>query len=102
MELRDTRGADHLVAAYAKIRGMLTAYEVGLCEWNTKEKGFQRLEAVWKDKDDSTPPPFFPDGHVVQWTDAKGEEWLLFGDPFPRLRCPATYEAGATRRLGRS
>ncbi len=93
VELRDTRGADHLVAAYAKIRGMLAAYEVGLCEWNTKEKGFQRLEAVWKRKDDSTPPPFFPDGHVVQWTDAKGEEWLLFGDPFPRLRCRATYEA---------
>jgi hypothetical protein len=93
VELRDSRGQDHLVAAYAKIRGMLTAYEVGLCEWSNKEEVFKRTKVIWERKDDSTPLPFFPDGHVVSWTDAEGEEWLLFGDPFPRLRCRASYES---------
>jgi putative spermidine/putrescine transport system ATP-binding protein len=33
-------------------------------------------------------PPPTPMGHPVFWTDEAGRKWLLFGDPFPTLRCP--------------
>jgi len=91
--LKDKEGHDHLVAAYAKIRGMLTAYEVGLCEWNSGKQTFERSKIVWKQENESDKPPLYPDGHVVPWTDTEGEEWLLYGDPFPRLKCRASYEA---------
>lgn len=91
--VKDQAGAERLVASYSKIRGMLTAYEVGLCEWDAEKQVFERSKVVWERQDDAPDTPFFPDGHVVRWTDERGEEWLLFGDPFPRLRCRATYEA---------
>ncbi|NDB74677.1 MAG: hypothetical protein EB141_03365, partial [Verrucomicrobia bacterium] len=31
------------------------------------------------------------------WQDAGGKVWLLFGNPLPRLRCPATFEAWQNR-----
>ena len=34
-----------------------------------------------------------PDGHPAFWKDAHGIEWVLFGNPLPTLRCPATFEA---------
>ena len=27
------------------------------------------------------------------WKDPDGKSWVLFGDPLPRLRCPASFEA---------
>lgn len=91
--LRGKDAKEHLVAAYAKIRGMLMAYEVGLCEWNPGKQIFERSKVVWKQENKSDKPPLYPDGHVVQWTDADEERWLLYGDPFPRLKCRASYEA---------
>jgi hypothetical protein len=32
------------------------------------------------------------DGHPVFWNDDRGKKWLLFGNPLPTLRCPATFE----------
>jgi hypothetical protein len=34
-----------------------------------------------------------PDGHPAFWKDPQGKEWVLFGNPLPTLRCPATFEA---------
>ena len=34
-----------------------------------------------------------PEGHPVLWKDQAGKEWVLFGNPLPTLRCPATFEA---------
>jgi hypothetical protein len=34
-----------------------------------------------------------PEGHPVFWQDTAGKEWVLFGNPLPTLRCPATFEA---------
>ena len=31
-------------------------------------------------------------GQSVFWTDEQKKEWVLFGDPFPALRCPAFFE----------
>ena len=34
-----------------------------------------------------------PEGHPVFQEDADGKRWVVFGDPLPKLRCPATFEA---------
>ena len=34
-----------------------------------------------------------PLGHSVNWSDAEGKQWTLFGDPFPSLKCPADFES---------
>ena len=38
-------------------------------------------------------PPLTLEGHPVFWKDKTGTEWLLFGDPFPRVKCRPTFEA---------
>ncbi|MCA9424573.1 MAG: hypothetical protein KC994_05840, partial [Candidatus Omnitrophica bacterium] len=43
-------------------------------------------------EENSKRPPS-PEGHPVYWTDADGKEWILFGDPFPTLKCEPTFEA---------
>jgi hypothetical protein len=86
-------GQPRLVASYSKIRNHLEAYEWGLCVWNEEKQEFERLRVLWTKSDTSPRPPPLPQGHPVPWKDAEGTEWLLFGDPFPRLRCPARFEA---------
>src|SRR6202034_4403717 len=45
-------------------------------------------------KSESTPKrPVTPEGQPVLWKDSEGRAWALFGDPFPKLRCPASFEA---------
>ena len=93
VSLPDKTGKGHLVATYVKIHPPLEAYECGLCVWNDSAETFEKIKAVWT-KSEATPAcPPVPDGHPSFWTDAQGKHWLLFGDPLPRLRCPATYEA---------
>lgn len=46
-------------------------------------------------------PPGFTDGHPAFWTDEKGKRWVLFGNPFPRLQCPATFEGWKDRNAWR-
>lgn len=89
--LPDANGRPHLVASYAKIRPPLTAYEKGLCEWNATTGNFERIKVLWTLSDQQPEPPSIPHGHPVRTTDAEGKEWIEFGDPFPTLRCRATY-----------
>ncbi len=78
-------------ATYAKIRGFLQEYELGLCVWEKEEANFKRQRVVWKDGDG--PKPLVLQGHPLRWRDASGKNWLLFGDPFPAARCPDDFEA---------
>lgn len=88
----DLEGKMRLVAAYDKIKGHLTTYERGLCVWNDDTEEYERLKILWtRSVNDSEPPPA-PNGHPVTWQDEEGRSWLLFGDPFPNLKCPATFE----------
>lgn len=48
---------------------------------------------LWKKTDATPKPPPLPEGHPVFWKDESGKDWLLFGNPLPKLRCPATFEA---------
>jgi len=89
--VRDRIGQPHLVASYMKIKPPMEAYQLGLAIWNGT--AFETLRIVWTKSGESPKPPPIPEGHPIIWTNAAGEPWLLFGNPFPNLKCPATYEA---------
>jgi len=86
--LRDRTGKPRLVGSYTKIAPPMDAYEWGLCVWNDKTEEFERLRVVWTKSETSPKPPPVPEGHPVFWKDESGKEWVLFGNPFPKLRCP--------------
>jgi len=91
--LPDGNGTPRLVAAYVKIKPPLEAYEAGLCVWNEAKASFERHRVVWKMSDAAPKRPPMPHGHAAFWRDAQGKHWVLFGNPLPTLRCPATFEA---------
>jgi hypothetical protein len=93
VSLPDKTGTPRLVASYSKIIPPLEAYEFGLCVWNDTTANFEPLRVVWTKSEPTPKRPPAPEGHPVFWKDEAGREWVLFGDPFPRLRCPATFEA---------
>lgn len=92
-DLPDSNGKRRLVGTYIKVKPPLTAYESGLCVWNDDTENFEQHKVLWEKTDESPKPPPAPEGHPVFWTDEAGKEWVLFGDPFPKLKCPATFEA---------
>ena len=91
--LPDQAGTQHLVASYMKIKPPMDAYEWGLCVWNDTNANFQPLRVLWTKSEKTPERPPVPDGHPYFWKDASGREWVLFGNPFPMLRCPATFES---------
>lgn len=93
VSLADQQGEPHLVAAYAKIKPPLEVYQWGLCVWNESTQRFEPLKVVWTKNDSQPTPPKVPEGHAVPWRDESGRSWILFGNPFPSLRCPASFEA---------
>lgn len=80
-----------LLATYSKIKGHLEEYEVGLCWWDYNTDNFTAKRVLWKQGDGEK--GLIPKGHPVLWKDPEDKEWVLFGDPFPTMRCPATVEA---------
>ena len=93
VSLPDKNGTEHLVATYAKIKPPLDPYEKGLCVWNDLTGSFERLRVVWAESAQVPKPPPMPDGQPARWRDEQGREWVVFGNPLPTLRCPATFEA---------
>lgn len=91
--LPDRDGNPRLVASYVKIKPPLEAYEKGLCVWDDQSQKFQRLKIIWSKSDAAAKPPPVPDGHPVLWQDDDGQQWVLFGNPLPVLKCPANFEA---------
>jgi hypothetical protein len=100
--LQDAGGVEKLVGCYCKIRNHLEAYEWGLCVWNDQTEQFDPLRTIWTKSDKTPNAPLVPNGHASRWKDAAGQEWLLFGEPFPHLRMPATYEAWQDPTLWKS
>ena len=92
VSLQDKTGTEHLVAFYRKITPPLKPYEAGLCVWSDASQSFEHLLTVWKESDDAPNPALLVDGHPTFWTDPQGVRWLLFGNPLPRVRLPATFE----------
>ena len=93
VSLPDSAGESRLVATYFKINPPLEAYECGLCVWNDDLERFEPLRRIWTKSETSPKHPPVPQGHPVIVDAEGGKQWLLFGDPLPKLRCPATFEA---------
>ncbi len=84
--LPDEKGTSHLVGHFVKVRGMLDIYRRGLCEWDDEAAAFREV-LVFPESQQIT-----PDGHPFRVTEEE-KEFLIFADPLPRLKIPATYEA---------
>jgi len=93
VNLPDHTGAERLVGTYVKVKPPLEAYQVGLCVWNDDTANFEQLRVLWTKSDASPKQPPAPEGHPLFWKDPQGKRWVLFGNPLPALRCPATFEA---------
>lgn len=93
VSLPDQAGNHHLVASYLKVKNFLQAYEAGLCIWDENSQSFIKHRVLWEHSPDHPTPPTIPEGHPVIWSDDSQQPWLLFGDPFPKLQMPATFEA---------
>jgi hypothetical protein len=91
--LPDKTGKERLVGTYVKIRNHLEAHQMGLCVWDDETEEFKLHRLFWTKTEDDSSPPVAPQGHPAFWTDQDGKQWVLFGDPLPKLRCPATFEA---------
>jgi len=87
--LPDKTGASRLCATYLKIKPPLDPYQFGLCAWNDEKEIFEHVRTAWKKGETQQPPQ----GHAALWKDPAGKEWLLVGNPLPRIRCAATFEA---------
>ncbi len=92
VSLPDAQGREHLVATYVKVRDHLREYRSGLVVWNDATESFELFRLLWEESDAAPRPPLAPDGHAVKWTDDAGKSWVLFCNPFPMMRCPATFE----------
>ncbi len=92
VSLPDKTGVPRLCGSYMKIRNHLEIYEWGLCVWNDAREAFEPLRVIWTRSDASPKAPLVPDGHTTFWKDAQGRGWVLFGNPLPTVRCPATFE----------
>jgi hypothetical protein len=92
VSLDDAQGTAHLVSTYVKVDAPLAVWQRGLCEWNDATEQFQVQRILWNEGDDTVEPKI-PHGHTAFWTDDAGQKWVLFGNPFPVLKFPATYEA---------
>jgi hypothetical protein len=91
--MKDKTGAERMGGFYSKIRGVLEPYEAGLTVWNDAKQVFERHLVVWEKSSGKPLPRARPDGEAVHWHEAPDRDWLLFGGPFPFMRCPATFEA---------
>ncbi len=93
VSLPDKESKERLVAQYVKVKPPLTVYETGLCVWNEETEEFEQYRVLWTKTSESPKPPVSPDGHATFWTDTNEKEWVLFGDPFPHLKCAPCFEA---------
>jgi len=93
VSLLDKDGKPRLVGTYVKIKPPLEAYESGLCVWNDRLEQFDRLKVLWTKSSETPERPPVPDGHPCFWTDERGKDWVLFGNPLPVLQCPADYDS---------
>jgi len=89
----DKNGKARLVGSYLKVKPPMEGYEWGLCVWNDATANFELLKKLWIKSDETPKHPPMADGHPNFWNDHAGKKWLLFGNPLPAIRCPATFES---------
>lgn len=82
MSLPDKNGKQRLCAHFVKVKAPLSIYAAGLCVWNEETESFEQVIELPHDGLEQQPT-----GHPTVH-----EGWVYFGDPFPHLKCPATFE----------
>jgi hypothetical protein len=85
-------GTFRLVASYAKIRNYLEEYETGLCVWDDGRERFEIQKVLWNADRDGAKKINAPLGHPFLYQHPGEDEFLYYGDPFPVLRMPPTFE----------
>ncbi len=93
LTMKDASGKERVGGYYSKIKGLLDAYEIGLTVWDDQKQEFVRHRVLWEKSGGKPVPKSVPDGQAATWRDPAGKSWFLFGSPFPRMRCEATFEA---------
>jgi hypothetical protein len=87
----DKKGRKRMVGSYVKIRNFLEVYERGLVAWNDEKSEFEHITRLPLDL------PAFPQGHSFRHTvrpeNGKEKTMVYFGDPYPFLRIPYSFEA---------
>lgn len=91
--LKDARGREHLCGAWSQIKEFCTPEKNGLCEWDDATQSFKVVKTIWTRSPEAPKAARVPDCTVCRHTDKDGKKWLLFGNPFPFLRIPDSYEA---------
>lgn len=85
--VEDSNGRQRLLAHYSRRKGLADQWEHGIALFNDRTTSFEPamqlpLEETWR----------HPRGHATRYED-QGRRWLLFGNPEPVVRVPATLEA---------
>jgi hypothetical protein len=78
---------DVLVAHYSRRQGLFKELEQGLAIYNESKQIFEPITQVTNEKEWRR-----PHGHAMRIQDKSGD-WILFGNPFPNVRVPATLKA---------
>jgi len=86
MLLPDAGGRERLVGAFVRVKSLDVMYERGLVLYDDEKEAFERFA----DFDlEETRHPF---GHPFPAT-SEGRAYYYFGEPFPTLRVPASFDA---------
>ncbi|MDF1741074.1 MAG: hypothetical protein P1U86_18065 [Verrucomicrobiales bacterium] len=85
--LTDKDGKEHLGAMYQKVKGYLELYETGLCEFDDETGTFQKHFAFDAGEERKHL------GHPFPYEDEAGKQWIVYADPLPTMKIPASYEA---------
>ena len=78
---------ERLLARFMRMKDLGAMHEQGFVMWNDEREVFEKQGGLPLDA------PLFPLGHPTPYRDADGRDWLLFCNPFPAVRVPATAES---------
>lgn len=84
--LKDATGRERMLTGYEKIRGGMSVYERGICEFDDERQEFVKSSSYGSDV------PLYLHGHP--FLHREGDvDYLYFGDPYPVMRVRATVES---------
>lgn len=85
--VKDDKNQEQVVAHYSRRAGLADELEHGIAQLDSESMEFQVLHQFGSLKEHR-----HPHGHA-QVVTVDGTEWVVFGNPFPNVRVPATLKA---------
>jgi len=86
-KVKDDAAKEHVIAHYSRRAGLAEELEHGIASLDAARMEFSPLQRL-----NSLKEYRHPYGHA-QTVTQDGKEWIVFGNPFPNLRVPATWNA---------